>query len=1008
MTETLPKRGYTDRFHRGPGRSDYPKWITYHTKDRIDDFVVALKEFPLRATIGWGVLNSFIAASQIGPRPWAALVVGSVAATAAFAYQEHRLNQGKLPPKQPIDRSFRRGKIENQQFGLKGEIVVYKGQPIELKPADPEKGSEARVLETAGQVVLVRMPELRSSGRLKKSSVMQRENLLAELYDSSLAPITADFDLNWVDYMGVILPTRTPPGLSKYIQDFPHLPLAQLLSHKEATLKDTQEQVALLTPAEFRRLSFRPQELYSDPFFKTAYFGMHRKLGDPKLDALVEEADSPRPRAEVDRYETEVKRHLRRLIMRALESYLVTSQPVYIGADSAYPTARRTNRSIIQPQRGNDHKLFALNFTEPPQRIDLGRLFGVQGLSAEEILKRTPELPDEIAPGTFRQPHNYYLTHDQPEIRPLDKRQMQAGRLAYALDTLLASRQPRLVNQESPTQKEIEESLSVLGLKVREQRQNLASLVNGRRTFARHARWWALRALPFALIWGLAQGAVQMTPPEGSSIKYGEIMPDTVSLPSEMLAETGDDYDRRWTVIPHQMSAAGYYTQSTSHEMVGAKWIANREGQKLVSYPTETSEVPHVELWTVVGDKTLRIPILNHTQVGLLRVQDLSGNILPYRAYQFNDGTIEVELGQADVTKGATVTVGLFPAETPQVKAVAKVEPIDTSKLSPEALTKLMNLLASGTSSQISYEQIAGYFKKHYHYQISSEHKKQIEAANSPEEKLNAVFKLEGCNCDVCSLGAVLSSSLVDRPGQYLNRARGYLYGVNGERERGSLDNLNAHGFVVDEAGESGKNDPTPNVDQDQIDAETRRFLDALSKDRSQNPMLPRDSRTPEAEIKKPFDWLGLGLKLSEGVVGLGLGWLAYRRISNYRSRKAVTLAEENITGAGFETKTITPENLPALPIQTDSFWNSLEFDEIQRAYSFLNWVSWGDGLRSGFKLIKLSPAQLADPRRSLQESIAAARVRNYLAHPNHFESVLALSAQDKRILRNIARRIVK
>mgnify|MGYP003394270416 CR=1 FL=1 len=183
-----------------------------------------------------------------------------------------------------------------------------------------------------------------------------------------------------------------------------------------------------------------------------------------------------------------------------------------------------------------------------------------------------------------------------------------------------------------------------------------------------------------------------------------------------------------------------------------------------------------VERLKLLESKTIKIPIKDGTTLAALSIVNNAGESFPYKAFRLTDGTVEVELSRKpwDDNSVAKIKAYLAPSDVFQVHGIGGRAPVDVSRLSDEARSRLgaakehVDILTGGDLPG-AIAIVVG--SVHRYSTDKPVNYLEIENAKTDVDVVNAIVKSDICDCDLCTTESALLSGT--------DVGLGYMFGVD-------------------------------------------------------------------------------------------------------------------------------------------------------------------------------------------------------------------------------------
>lgn len=457
--------------------------------------------------------------------------------------------------------------------------------------------------------------------------------------------------------------------------------------------------------------------------------------------------------------------------------------------------------------------------------------------------------------------------------------------------------------------------------------------------------------------------------------------------------------------IEGALKADGYYITDTSHEYKDGGWKLNDEiKQKLdfESLPPIGPDTPQQKLTRVVplnqtGETEFKLPLRVRSQVQNVTVIDGDGNNVDFHAYELTDGTVKLVIPNNLVGSLPYVTVSHTLVDSLQggPHAAKPIKPLGLDKLDPEVRTRILRTTTEEEYNRVG--NIAKFVSESHTYSIVGD-SDALRGDGSPEALINAVSNLASCDCDVCNSQAVLEASSTQSP-QIVNMAFGYI-GVNGHNAGSGGDALRSnsrHGFGIDVY--SNVIDATPSVlAGDEITNEYVNQLrqgenaESTSTDSSNSwEEVSRQIKEQATREKEETDRLKVA---GAAMAAAGSSLVAYGGLRLMRHVR----------------KKFPPEHVDAgvADIEQSVLLARWSKNDIQKAYRFFDWLSWGHTESPLGNDQKIEVEDKQELMQRLRGNIDPSKLAQYLEDPKAYEHAARkhgyrLSRWDVRKLRSLA-----
>lgn len=277
----------------------------------------------------------------------------------------------------------------------------------------------------------------------------------------------------------------------------------------------------------------------------------------------------------------------------------------------------------------------------------------------------------------------------------------------------------------------------------------------------------------------------------------------------------------------------GYYVTGISHDYNEADKIWELDKSTGESYSMK-SEIPHpselkpheVILTSNTTTSSVTIPTWhyqgkyigvkdeggqfswNHSIASAVKITDPKGQRIPYFS-TIHQGIVSIAFNNPDHEK-VNIQAYLQPNYAYGLNMDTKVQTtspdstshplmIDRTKLSPEALTLLDNMLE--VSKHENLYKVVALITENYLYTLDPSNLDERVKSHKLEDTINAIAATKECDCASCNtlmisfINSLQNTKKISSINMYF--AVGFLYGVDGYKPNGSLNTNMAHGFGI-------------------------------------------------------------------------------------------------------------------------------------------------------------------------------------------------------------------
>jgi len=430
---------------------------------------------------------------------------------------------------------------------------------------------------------------------------------------------------------------------------------------------------------------------------------------------------------------------------------------------------------------------------------------------------------------------------------------------------------------------------------------------------------------------------------------------------------------------------------------------------------------------------SIKLPIAEFTSLHGLIVSDLDGkpiNTDAYKVYQLADGTVEVKFSLGQTNISALQVQATLLSSNPNdffVHATQPIPPIDKSRLDAKALA----LLKKYGSNISSLKAVGGKI-----YSINPPNRDILNNLDgTPESFINAAADLEGKDCVIGNTEyALMSSSLEKLDEPYVDMAFGSeaISETNGFLTDDHAFTVSNDGYIDDATpGEVVSTDPMTQQYLANLRAAATYSNDTWDQQQTELAMLEAKRKQEQDSINQAAQKLYIAQQQVARSAVQAVGQVAQQAAQEAKRKQSEDSQRQQIItdlelvlglglaggglllaprGIGFSRRHLTPSKVGSAVSRVTQGRlkvEDLSMGELEEAYRFFNWLSYG-GDRSFAKKSLIANTQTAPELLSRMRSgeINARRIRAYLRNPKQFEQEAGISGSSST-LRKLARHVI-
>lgn len=850
--------------------------------------------------------------------------------------------------------------VKNKQLGYEAAQLVYKNdQEVTIGGVDLKKGDNFMFVSLPS----MKLPQGTSSlsvDALNAYSDLQRfamKDLKEKLKDKDYKTVCINF------------PESTPSEVKNTLGTHPEAQHQELFQEKGIDIANPQAKAMVLTREEFEDMTLDPREVVTRAT---------EALGDKVVNTYYELSQRAATTEEREQALQMMDARLHQILQNQLESYYngpERQKTRMYTHSSAYPPAYQglatevNRRLTVKSTRNGFHYMVLTSQDGYVETTPLDKALHMEGMPTNDVLAE---------PSHFKN-----------------------ARIAYTVRRILEETPKKeFVESKALDEASVLAELKNAGLEIDKKGDTFS--VRGSKKFSK--AFFRLRRLKPVLATLLMQAAIQNAGPliQNPHEAWEAVQNRPPAIEQTYRADFGaGTRTLDWKVSAYDgMSVAGYYTDATSSSVnKDGDMQINRKviGPFIPLQSVQTDRVsPHLTLEKRLalssgGETKIKIPIKDGTVIDSITTSDTSEKKVDYKTFLFSDGTVEVVLPKIrfDRAQAVDMRVNLVPIDTSQVHAAEKPPPLNTSMLRPIALEQLQRAQQVSPSGDEFEKAIAAQVIGAHDYSLDPPGKEKFLNAKTPEEKVNAIAEIAGCDCDTCNIPAMLLTSTDPDPNSFTNLGLGYLHAIyNNPDSRSAQSYLTGdsrHGYGIDEKGQI--RDATPSIVA--LDPTTQQYINAKQTvtEQTDNQTWEQQQTAVYAETARKLDIVNK-LKLL-GTIGSSIpAYFAARQSGRFLKR---VLSKENV-------QSVTDE--VALNIYSDQ--------DLAKVDKFLQWVSWSSGEQK-FRQAEL-PQEVPDKFKtleSLRERVNYEKLDAYVHTPNRFEEKAGISKEEGIAYRTVARYLI-